>query len=209
MANCARLLNTNTPISDLGTLLDDDGRAANVYLETIGPNYRLPIPWLCCFRPDDMKPVVVQLEDWDGNVEHVTVNLPGTTVENAIGNLAQSLPLIEKIVGDPSLARPYWDDAMAYLRSLPLPYLTLDPLEIITMTRPATDADELIDALGGDDAAIPHLKDNAVWNEGCLPYPLDVLLAPPSGYDEQRMENAASLCACGDTTFTYGLDDAA
>jgi hypothetical protein len=100
MENCARLLNTDAPIGDLGTLLKREGRPTVAYLETIGPAYRLPIPWLFFFRPDDIRPVIVQTENDKGDVHHFALNLPCATVEKSIKNLEQALPLLEKIVED-------------------------------------------------------------------------------------------------------------
>jgi len=209
MANYARLLNTDSPISDLGSLVDAEGRPTVDHVETTGPGYHLPIPWLCFFRPDDMRPVSVLTEDLDGNVERISVKLPCTTVEQAIGNLEQALPLFEKIVGDHALALSYWENAMSYLRGLPLAYLTFDPLEIIMMTGPLTKSEELVDALSGTDAAIPYLIDYAPYEEGCLPYPREVMMAPPSNYDQRRMGNAVSLDVYADCSSWYRVGDAA
>jgi hypothetical protein len=209
MANCARLLNTDAPIDDLSTLVDHEGRPAPAYLETIGPGYRLPIPWLCCFRPDDMRPVIVQTENDDGEVHHFSLNLPCTTVEKAIKNLEQTLPLFEKIIGDKRLAILFWENAMSYLRGLPLAYLTLDPLEIVMFTDPETELEDLIDALEGSDSAIPYLKDYAAYNDGIPPYPPEVLLAAPlPDYDEQRMDNSVSLDVCAGASMWHNVAEA-
>jgi hypothetical protein len=209
MANCARLLNTDAPIGDLGTLLKREGRPTVAYLETIGPAYRLPIPWLCFFRPDDMRPVIVQTENDKGNVHHFSLNLPCATVEKSIKNLEQALPLFEKIVEDKLLANLYWKNAMSYLKGLPLAYLTLDPLEIVMFTDPETELEDLIVALEGSDSAIPYLKDYAAYNDGVRPYPPEVLFAaaPPS-YDEKQMDNSVSLDVCAGASMWHNVAEA-
>lgn len=188
MANSAYLLNTVSPAS---TLLQGEAEKANLW--TTGPGYNIPVPWLCCFRPEDLHPVVIAQEDDDGNAVHTTVHLPRTTVARAVHNLEQALPLFEQITGDSTVAHAYWRAAVADVRALPLPWLALDPIEIVAMFDLEGSLDDLALALAGDTSALPYLKDFAGYEDGVLPYPHDVLTRGDGLDDENRTGNAIAL----------------
>jgi hypothetical protein len=124
------------------------------------------------------------------------LQLPCTTVEQAVRNLEQSLPVIEAIAGDAVLARPYWELARAMVRRLPLAYVALIPTEVMEL-----DADteafaaNIVAAMSGDLAAMPHLKALAEYNDEVPPYPLDVLYSASIGIDRwaPRTWNATVL----------------
>ena len=188
MANTAYLLNTVSPAS---TLLQGEAGPANLW--TTGPVYKIPVPWLCCFRPEDLHPVVVPLEDGDGNAVATTIRLPRTTVAQAVKNLEQALPLFEQITGEKSIAHEYWRAAVADVRALPLPWLALDPIEIVAMFDLEGSLDDLALALAGDSSALPYLKDFAGYEDGALPYPHEALTQDRGLVDEDRTGNAVAL----------------
>jgi hypothetical protein len=194
MANRAYLRNTNFLTSDRALLEQRLAEPGNDYLTVDGPGYRLPIPWLCCFRPEDLKPVAIDGEDWEGNPLRFTVSLPSTSVSQAIRNLEAALPLFEQITGETQMARRYWSDALAWLRHLPLPWLALDATEILTMGELEDAQEDLARALAGTFDAIPWLKGFACYEDGALPYPVDVLMNVPGPYnDQRRTDNAIAL----------------
>jgi len=197
MANRAYLLNTPFLTSDRALLQQRLAEPGQDFLEVDGPGYQLPIPWLCCFRACDLKPVVIHGEDMEGNPVDFTLRLPSTALGQAVRNLEESLPLLEQITGETQLAQRYWADALAWLRQLPLPWLALDPAEILTMMDPESGQEDLVRALAGDAGAIPYLKDFAGYEDGALPYAPDVLRHVPGPYhDKQRTDNAVALDVC-------------
>jgi hypothetical protein len=212
MANRAFLLNTSFLTSDpylLEAKLKEPGMD---FVEVAEAAYKIPIPWLLCFRPEDIRLVTVQLEEEDeddddedfdenGNDDHepsasrVEVGLPCTSVKQALQNMEQARPMFEAIVGDSKLARTFWQNAMTYLQSMPLAYLTMNPLEVMFMTDPLPYAQQLRAALGGGKAAVEALMDLSCYEKGVRPFPLDVLYAVPGGSDrnDPRLQNCVAL----------------
>ena len=168
-----------------------------VYGEVAEGANRLPLPWLLCFRPGDLRPVG---GDW------VPLKLPCTTVEQAVRNLESSLPVFEAIAGDAALARPYWKLACAMLRRLPQPYLTMEPRELFQLSPdpPQLLTERMAGAFAGDLSAVPHLKHLTGYAEGVPPYPIDVLYAMPGGQrNEERTWNASILDGGFQPNFQY------
>lgn len=192
MANRPYLLNTAFLTSDPYLVESRRTKDGIDYVEVDGPGYRLPVPWLCCFRPDDLKPVEVPLEG-GGTVRR---RLPSTTREEAIRNLERALPQYVRITGEARLARRYWEEAVAWLRVLPLPYLMLNHLELLDVVADEGEQD-LLRALAGDAGAVPYLKEYADYVDGARPYAPDVLKSVPGPYrDKRRLDNAMALDAC-------------
>jgi len=197
MANRPYLLNTLTLANDPYALRTNEVAPGNDYLEADGPSYRIPVPWLCCFRPDDLKPVVIETEEDENNPSGSSVQyMPSTTVARAIHHLEQSLPLFEMIAGDSTIAHAYWSRALAFLRSLPLPFLALDPGEILDMTDREEGLATLTRALAGSSDAIAALKEFSGYEEGALPYPIDIF-ENVAGGDQRRTDNAIALDVAG------------
>lgn len=190
MPNVAYLFNTPFLTHDPGQMRTQRGEAINDFLEVMGPGDRLPVPWLCCFRPTDLKPVRVQTED--GNPATFTFEFPATTVKQAIFNLEQSLPLFEAMTRDSRLARSYLDHAIAFLRNLPLPYLLLDHSAILAAAGPGEAQEDIARAMEGDAGAIPFLKMWAHYEDDVAPYPPDVL-SSGGGPDEARNQAAMAM----------------
>jgi hypothetical protein len=195
MANRTRLLNTSFLTSDPYLLESKLSEPGNDYVEVAGGAYKIPIPWFLCFLPEDMRKVKVQFDaDEDGEDNSVEVELPCTSVAQAIQNLEQSRPVFHTIVGDAKLADMFWQNSLNYLKGLPLPYLCLDPIEVMFMGEPEPYVESMQAALKRDQASIAHLTDLSCYEEGVLPYPLDVLYAVPSDQrDETRLQNCVAL----------------
>lgn len=187
MSNAGYLINSSSLASGREALDSLRAQPGHVDGEVASSANRLLIPWFLCFRTADLRPV---------QSDFIGLQLPCTTVEQAVRNLEQSLPVFEAITGDPALARAYWTLSCTLLRRLPLPYLTMDPIEPLQLTsaRPELVAAELVGALSGDLAAIPHLKSLTEYDDSVPPYPLEVLYSMPVGdKDEKRQWNASVL----------------
>lgn len=195
MANRTYLLNTAILGSDPYLLRAKLAESGNDYVEVAEASYRIPIPWLCCFRKEDMRPVTVPVQNWETGAEtSEVVALPCTTVKQALLNLTRAAPLFESIAGDARIGRAYWLDAVAGLRGLPLPYLTMDPIEVMYMDDPADYERSLVAALGSEESCIPHLKELSGYDDRALPYGPDVLTVVASGkHHRGRLDSAVAL----------------
>jgi len=197
LANRGYLINSSTRTSDpaeLERLREHPGHVDGDIAESAN---RLLIPWFLCFRKPDLRPV---------HCDFVQLQLPCTTVEQAVRNLEQSLPVFEAIARDLALARPYWELSCTLLRRLPLPYLTMDPIEVLQLGRAAPEvlAAHIVGALSGDFAAIPHLKFLSGYDDSAPPYPLEVLYSVPAGNkDRRRVWNASVLDGGFQPNFKY------
>ncbi|MBV8633451.1 MAG: hypothetical protein JO002_03085 [Burkholderiaceae bacterium] len=194
MANRAYLLNTATKTSDPYLLANQLGVPGNDYLEVSAAAYRIPVPWLLCFRVEDLCAVDVKIESSDDDQEATCVTqtqLPCTTVEQALLNIEQALSLFERIAGNQMLGRGYWQLALDTLRTYPLPYLAMNPLEVMFMADLEGCQAEIKAALGGD---IDCLKSLSGYVDGVAPYPVDVLyqVAGPN-LDQSRIDCAVAL----------------
>lgn len=195
MANRALLLNTSVLTSNPFSLARDADQPGNSYAEVAEAVYAIPVPWFFCFTEDDIQMVTVEFdEDEDEDEEAIEVGLPCTTVAKAIDNLAQALPHFEAIAGDQALGKAYWQSAMDALKALPLPYLTMNPLEVMFMGDPLDYADEMAQAFAGDAAAIAQIKNLAGYTDGIAPYQPEVAAAGGApGMDETRLANSVAL----------------
>lgn len=199
MANRTHLLNTPILTSDPYLLADRLSEPGSDYLEVAIAAYKIPVPWLLCFRREDFQPVTVQFdEDEDGDTPAgVEVYFPVTSAEKALENMAQSLPVFEAIAGDAKLGKMFWQNAMTTLRGLPLPYLCINPIEVMFMDEHTPYMESMFAATGRDDTAIRNLMDLSAYEPGVRPYPPDVLYTVATkaddSYDETRLQNCVSL----------------
>lgn len=169
MSNNAYLLNTALLSSDPYLLWRKRREPGNDYAEVGEGVYRIPIPWLCCFRSADLRRVLLPETGDHDQASARAVRLPCTTVRQAQRNLEQALPLLARIAGDEALVRPYWQDALQRLERLPLPYLTIHSLELMSLAGVEEHAQLLVRALGGGDDAIAALKELSGYEDGSPP----------------------------------------
>jgi hypothetical protein len=172
MANRALFLNTKLASSDPDALHTGLTTAGNDYVEVAEAAYRIPVPWLCCFRQENLKPIKVRL-----SARSLDLQLPFCTRIAAIQNLERALPIFEHITGEQALARKFWHHAYRRVQEFPLPYVTIDPIEVMLMTDPEGDMRRLSAALSGTAEAITHLKYLSGYEDGILPYAPDILYA--------------------------------
>ena len=205
MSNNAYLLNTNLDASDPQRILQAREQARQGDLKIWEAAYRIPFPWLCCFRQGDLRSFEWRPEPDpdDEDPAPITVALLVVAVPQAIANLRAALPLFEAATGETTIARQHWQRALDALQALPFAYLALEALEIIL----AVDRDEAIAqlhaALAADASALPALKALSDYQDGALPYGPEVLYdGTPGNYAHpQRLSNAVALDAAIDTRF--------
>lgn len=141
MANRSYLLNTDILTSDPQVLQVGLSRGSE-YVEIAEAAYRIPLPWLCCFRNVPLYKVSVPMEAGftDGQAEPFVIELPCVEVATAKRNLELSLSIFQEVAGDPGMGEDYWKLACDGLADLPLPYLTLNPIEVLFMGDPTEES---------------------------------------------------------------------
>jgi hypothetical protein len=180
LANNGFLVNASSLTSDPAEFQRLRGQPGHIDAVVAESSNRLLIPWFLCFRVSDLRPV-----PYNG----LEIQLPCTTVEQALRNMEQSLPVFEAIAGSAALGQPYWKLACEGVRRLPLAYLALSPIEILDMDgNPQVPAAQIVGAVSGDLSAVPHLKALSEYQEG-PPYPLDVLYGVGQGIDPHGARN--------------------
>ncbi len=186
MANRAYLLNTSILTSDVAFL----EQGGSLYTEVAETAYKIPVPWLRCFRAEDLQTVLVELDEPGSCFKAL---LPCTTVQQAIDNLRRSAPVFIALAGDDKIGRAFLDRAIEEVRALPLPYLTMSVLEVVFGNAPDDYIDDLVTALGDDARAIDCLKCLSFIESDVVAYPPDVHQAVSANYDHDRMGKAAAL----------------
>lgn len=105
MANIGYLLNTGTLTSDVYWLFKQLEKPGNDILRVAESAWMIPVPWLCCFRPEDLRVIDIpnsddEFDDDDDDDDDeaptdMKLALPCTTVKQAIENkYHQSAPLV-------------------------------------------------------------------------------------------------------------------
>lgn len=195
MSNRAALLNTEILTSDPQELERARLTRGASYAEIGEASNRIPVPWLACFRTPDLRPVEYKRAIGPAQYEVLHLALPCTSVAAARENLAASLSLYVAIVGDAHVAEAYWKYALAGLADLPLPYLTMNPVEVLALNDPSDEAAALAGSLGGTPAATALVKRMAFIEDGHAPYPFDAFFGGPPGAltHQARIGNSAAL----------------
>lgn len=185
------LLNTNIDSSDGETLNNslatDNGRVVEV-AECVSV---IPLAWFACFRASDLRACTVQMSS-----ENIEIMVPCVDLATAISNLQDALPLFEEFTGEKKYSREYWQCAIDDLRTLPLPFLTMDIGEILMNS----EADELIEkmtsALGRTSEALTVMKQFFLeYNDGVLPYGRAAFYANEGITEKDRIRNTIALDA--------------
>ena len=166
MANRAYLWNTNVLSNNmfaLGSTEDGVDIRRVIVAEAV---YRVPVPWMCCFRTLDLQIFAPTRADMFGDDEAddglaiaYERLVPCTTVAEAHRNLAASWPLFAAIALDSNEdpeddARDKWQDALDALKTLPFPYLTVAIYEVVESE---AEHASFVEAMRGDLASVPHL----------------------------------------------------
>lgn len=182
------LLNTSVLSSDqkaLGLAVRDNGAKVVEVAECIN---NVPLPWLACFRTDDLQPCFVEAD--------VSIRVPCVDLPTAIKNLAATLPLFERLTGEKEYAREYWQHALDDLKKLPLPFLTMDVSELLSFSSSDDLNTYMVASLGGTVEALDFLKDVFIaYYDGKLPYKRADFYANKGITDRERIDNTIALDA--------------
>jgi hypothetical protein len=211
MANRAALLNSAVLSSDIYGLNENAGKPGNDLITFCEAAYRIPIPWLCCFRQQDLRTAIIPMDADDSAFDEPAVTstqvplapsrpaseelpIPCTSVAQALLNLEQARPLMVEIAGNADIARDYYDEMVYYLKALPLPYLTMDPLEVVFMSDPNEWRRNIVGALSGTPSAIPYLKRLSCFEDGTKPHAFEVTTSVSGfGRGDPGNENSIAL----------------
>ncbi|MGE5491496.1 MAG: hypothetical protein ACM31P_09460 [Actinomycetota bacterium] len=200
MANRAYLLNTPTLTGDPYSLQAAlrQGPQAN-YAEIAEVSYRVPLPWFCCFRGAQLTEVHVPLEYWgqENGPDELTVHLPCIDVATAWHNLQASLETFQEMAGDTALGEGYWQRACEGLAELPLPYLAMNPIEVLLMGYIAEAADKFSACFKSQLPPMELLKFWAGYHEGFQPFSAeDFYSRSPAELDHAaRLDSSRALDA--------------
>lgn len=170
-----RLLNTMQIASSSAALAERLHQQGEEYVELGLTEGYVPLPWLACFRPEDLPTAA-------------GASLLQVPLERALENLAQTLPAFARMAGDANLARAYWQEAIAQLRRLPLPWLSLDVGD--WPTQPLLGA-----ALKGQEQALLALT---AFQRGAPPLPLaEFRSSKVLAADATRLANSVAMAWSG------------
>lgn len=183
------LLNTTMPTSDLRALRQGVNADTVMVVEVAECVYAVPLPWFACFRQVDLHPCVVEMDS-----DSFEIMVPVADVPTAIANLESALPFMEDFTGERAYAREYWQSALDALKTLPLPFLTMDVSEILMNVEAAALTANLTAALGQNPEALAVIKRCFLeYDDKVLPYHLAAFYANEGITDKSRLRNTIAL----------------
>lgn len=173
MANRAYLLNVPSFTADPYVLQKrlDQGSEAD-YVEIAEVSNRVSLPWLCCFRGADLTEVHVPLEYWEGHSgpKELIVRLPCIEVATAQRNLKASLGMFQEMASDPVVGEGYWLRACEGLEHLELPYLAMNPIDVLLLWDIADVANRFAACFTSRPPSMELLKSWSGYNDGFAPF---------------------------------------
>jgi hypothetical protein len=187
-------LSTTILSSDCKTLDQAVHEKRATVVEVAEANYQVPMPWLACFRPDDLRPCTVEWE------KSMVIMVPCVDLLTAVKNLHKSLPLFERLTGENKYARDYWNHAVYQMLSLQLPFVTLDISEMLMNIEPQELNAAMRSALGQTGDALDVMQKTFFnYHPGVLPYERGEFYENRNLTDKQRITNTvaidAAICA--------------
>lgn len=198
MANRAYLLNTSILTSDPQALRLGLSHG-NEYVEIADAAYRIPLPWLCCFRGAPLYKVSVPIEpkSVEDQPTPLIIELPCIDVATAQQNLRASLHIFQEVAGDAATGEGYWRHACDGLADLPLPYLTLNPIEVLFMSDPVEEALNLATCIRSTSPPISLLNALSKPWDGFVAFSAeDFYSRPMSELDHKaRLQSSRALAA--------------
>jgi hypothetical protein len=200
MSNRSYLLNTPSLTGDPYFLQEAlaQGPKAN-YAEIAEVSYRVSLPWLCCFRGAQLTEVHVPLEYWGEQQEpdELVVYLPSIDVHTARHNLSASLDIFQEMAGDAVIGKGYWQCACDGLAELPLPYLAMNPIEVLLMEDVSEVADKFSACFKSQSPSLDLLKYWSGYHEGFLPFSAEDFYSKPVAElnHAARLESSRALDA--------------
>ena len=160
------LLNTSIASGDDSELRAAAKSGEATVVEVAETNSHIPLPWIACFRPDDLRSCKLNWEP-----DQLDVVAPVIELRKAISNLQESLPLFEKITGESVYSKEYWQQAMFQITRLQLPYVVLDWSEMLMNMDVQEFTDMARIVFSQSDEALSVMKKHLLeYNADYLPY---------------------------------------
>ena len=158
-------------------------------VEVAEANYVVPLPWLACFRPRDLRPCTV---NWSS--QSVSIMVPCVELPTAVENLLAALPLFERLTGEAKYAKEYWQSAVRQMLSLQLPFVTLDVSEMLMNVEPQTFNASMTSMLDQTEDALDVMRQFFFqYHLDVLPYEHKEFRQGLSLDDERRVANSVAL----------------
>lgn len=200
MANRAYLLNVPTLTGDPYLLQErlSQGPAAH-YAEIAEVSNRIPLPWLCCFRGAKLTEVHGPSEflGEEAESDEFIVTLPCIEVAAARKNVHAGLETFQQMAGDAMIGEGYWRRACAGLEGLALPYLAMDPLEVLLQREDANAAAQLSACFKPPWPSLEVLKSWSGYRDGFAPFRAEDFYSRPVAELDHvaRLESSRALDA--------------
>jgi hypothetical protein len=193
MSNNFYVYNVDSPAAVIGGDVQESLESVRA-VQIVEAPYRIPLSWL--FAIDIQHLCLIKVKYLDASSQHLSifhVLAPVLSVEEAISIFLSRHDLFLQTLNDLEIAEGYFQYMLHELRSLDLPYLAMDPHEIIESEDEKKPSDELSDALKQSDLELQMSL--CGFTKGVLPYSVSDLYKkrPEELPDSVRMENAVSV----------------
>jgi hypothetical protein len=194
MSNNACLYNLAAPEAVVGGFVQLRREPVRGALVAEVPD-RLPLPWLFAFTADDLRLVDARYQAgpaaWDRRPLWVAV----ASVASALDHFLRQREALIRLVGDRRIAQAYLELACDGFSALPLPYVALDPLEVVDLQDAQAPSPVLPRALGPGPAAAAQRLRLSGFRRGVTPYAAQALYgSPPEALTHRwRLENAVAM----------------
>ena len=195
MSGAARLLNTSVLTNDpIAAAAEAPGRET-LHHAAAEASGRIPVPWLCAFRHEDLRPVELRFRSDSGAWQSIQCSVPCAPVASVAENLRTSLEVFETIVGVPLLARGYWRRSLEDLGRLTLPFVTLDPVGVLRLGDLRQNTALFARCFGRSAESIEAIRSVSGYVEGVTPFAVDEwrTRSPRQTLDERRSSNSIAL----------------
>jgi hypothetical protein len=156
-------------------------------------NTGIPIPWMLYFSIDDFQSTKVHIDD-GGSYD---LQMPCTSVGHAQQRIFEARPVFDRLAGDVTIAREYWQEAVDLLDGLPFMYIAMDHIEWLNCMSQDPEADlmEFKLAYCNGVPADDFLMQWSAYNANVKPYSHDEWdrLVKRFDMNNQRQMNAIAM----------------
>lgn len=193
MANRGLLLNTDRRCDAPCDLESMRRQSSSIHIAESAN--RIPVPWLACFRSEDLRATRCRLMTGPDAFEIIELMLPCASVVSARSALESQRPLFDALIGDTAVAESYWSAALNGLSELPLANLAMDPVEVLLLNDLDEEAATLEQCIRGNNKELDLVRRLSFFEQGFGVYSFDEFMnAPPESLDhDARKGNSAAL----------------
>jgi hypothetical protein len=194
MSNTAYLYNLASPAVVINGAAQGTRQSVKGMVVAETPNC-VPLPWLLAFTPADIRPVDALYRT--GPVQWSTrrVLVPVASVASALDTFLRRRAELTRLIGDGRIAEGFIRLTCDGLAALPLPYVALDPLEVVDLNDTEEPSRSVQRALGAAAAAARFRVTLSGFVPGVVPYAADTLYAmsPDKLTNKARLQNAVAV----------------